>query len=59
MMLSDINLEQQTSEVTIDYDRTMEVPDVIRDEVSASSQVEASHASYLFTLVRDSYAKPH
>lgn len=58
MMLSDINLEQQTSDVTIDYDRTMEVPDVIRDDVSASSQVEASHASYLFTLVRDSYAKP-
>lgn len=59
MKLSDINLEQQTSEVTIDYDRTMEVPDVIRDEVSASSDIEGSHASYLFTLVRDSYAKPH
>ncbi|MGB8909006.1 MAG: hypothetical protein WCC84_09685, partial [Candidatus Cybelea sp.] len=56
--LSDINLEQQISEVTIDYDRTMEVPDVIRDEVSASSDIEGSHASYLFTLVRDSFAKP-
>lgn len=58
MKLSDINLEQQTSDVTIDYDRTLEVPDVVRDDVSASSDVEGSHASYLFTLARDSYAKP-
>jgi hypothetical protein len=58
MTLSDVNLEQQTSEVAIDYDRTMEVPDVIRDEVSASSDIEGSHASYLFALVRDSFAKP-
>ena len=58
LKLSDINLEQQTSEVTIDYDRTMEVPNVVRDEVSASSDIEGSHASYVFTLLRDSFAKP-
>jgi len=62
MKLSDINLEQQTSDVTIDYDRTMEVPDIVRDDVSASSDIEGSHASYLFTLASDSLAqtsRPH
>jgi len=48
----------QTSNVTINYDRAMEVPDVIRDDVETAGGNEASHAHYVFTLTRDSFAKP-
>jgi hypothetical protein len=58
MMLNDLNLEQQTSQVSIDCDRVMEIPGIVRDDVSASSNIEASHASYVFTLVGDSFPKP-
>jgi hypothetical protein len=49
--------DSQTSDVTINYDRSMEVPDVVRDEVATTGGDEASHASYQFTLQRDSFAK--
>lgn len=48
--------DNQTSAVTIDYDRSMEVPDVVRDEVATTGGDEASHASYVFTLLRDSFS---
>lgn len=51
------NFDDQTSSITIKYDCAMEVPDVIADEVDATRPAEASHASYLFTLKRDSFAK--
>jgi hypothetical protein len=50
--------DNQTSDVTITYDRSMEVPDTIRDEVVTTGGDEASHASYQFTLKRDSFTKP-
>jgi len=53
MMLNDLNLEQQTSQVSIDCDRVMEIPGIVRDDVSASSNIEASHVSYVLTLVRE------
>lgn len=49
--------DTQTSDITVNYDRAMEVPDVIRDEVDTLGPDEASHASYVFTLERDSFAK--
>lgn len=48
----------QRSDITIDYDRAMEVPDVVRDEVATTGGDEASHASLLFTLERDSFVGP-
>lgn len=48
----------QTSNITVNYDRAMEVPDVIRDEVVYSGGSSAGHARYEFRLTRDSMAKP-
>ena len=48
----------QTADITINYDRAREVPDVIRDDVVTAGGSEASHAHYVFTLTRDSFAKP-
>jgi hypothetical protein len=50
--------DDQTSDVTINYDRVMEVPDIIRADVATSGGNEASSASYVFTLTHDSFAKP-
>jgi len=50
--------DNQTSDITINYDRAMEVPDIIRADVATSGGNEASSASYVFTLVHDSFAKP-
>jgi hypothetical protein len=47
----------QSSTITINYDRAMEVPDHVRDEVVASGANAASSAHYEFTLVKDSFAK--
>jgi hypothetical protein len=47
----------QSSTITINYDRAMEVPDQIRDEVVASGANSASSAHYEFTLLNDSFAK--
>lgn len=47
----------QSSTITINYDRAMEVPDHIRDEVVASGANAASNAHYEFTLLSDSFAK--
>lgn len=50
----------QSSTVTINYDRAMEVPDKIRDEVVASGANAAESAHYEFTLLKDSFSKkPH
>lgn len=50
--------DNQTSDITINYDRAMEVPDIIRADVATSGGNEASSASYVFTLLHDSFAKP-
>ncbi|MGC1381904.1 MAG: hypothetical protein WA814_12880 [Candidatus Baltobacteraceae bacterium] len=50
-------LETQTSDVTIHYDRAMEVPDSIRDDVATDGKGGTSHASYQFTLQADSFTK--
>ena len=50
----------QASTITINYDRALEVPDHIRDEVVSSGANAAGSAHYDFTLLRDSFAKkPH
>jgi hypothetical protein len=48
----------QTSDITLNYDRAMEVPDIIRADVATAGGTEASSASYVFTLLHDSFAKP-
>jgi hypothetical protein len=58
MQLHNGGFDNQTSEPTIDYDRSMEVPDAVRDEVVTTGGDEASHASYVFTLQHDSFANP-
>ncbi|HLY00876.1 MAG TPA: hypothetical protein VKR56_00105 [Candidatus Cybelea sp.] len=50
--------DNQTSDITINYDRAMEVPDIIRADVATAGGTEASSASYVFTLTHDSFAKP-
>jgi hypothetical protein len=62
MVLHNGGFDNQTSDVTITYDRALEVPDVIHDDVQTTGGDEASHANYIFTLKQDSYAKsprPH
>ncbi|MGA2760224.1 MAG: hypothetical protein ABSF08_07910, partial [Candidatus Cybelea sp.] len=50
--------DTQTSDITVNYDRAMEVPDVIHADVATAGGTEASSASYVFTLTSDSFAKP-
>jgi hypothetical protein len=50
--------DSQTSDITINYDRAMEVPDIIRADVATAGGTETSSASYVFTLLHDSFAKP-
>jgi hypothetical protein len=49
--------DNQTSDITINYDRAMEVPDIIRADVATAGGTETSSASYVFTLLHDSFAK--
>ncbi len=56
--LHDGGFGSQKSDVAIHYDRALEVPDVIRDDVETTGDGEGSHATYTFTLTRDSFAKP-
>jgi hypothetical protein len=44
-----------TSTITITYDRKLEVPDVIRDEVVTSGGNNTGQAHYTFTLTKDSF----
>ncbi len=61
MTLHNGGFDNQTSDVMITYDRVMEVPATIHDDVVTTSGDEASHAKYDFTLKRDSMksARPH
>ncbi len=47
----------EQSTITINYDRAMEVPDKIRDEVVSTGGNTAYSAHYQFTLKHDSFAK--
>ncbi|HEX4013343.1 MAG TPA: hypothetical protein VHX17_05550 [Candidatus Cybelea sp.] len=61
MELHNGGFDNQTSDVTITYDRTLEVPTLIHDDVVTTGGDEASHAKYEFTLKNDSMksARPH
>jgi hypothetical protein len=47
----------QTEDIKITYDRTMEVPDAIHDEVQSIGSAGSGHGSYDFKLISDSFAK--
>ncbi|MFY9739112.1 MAG: hypothetical protein WAK11_08655, partial [Candidatus Cybelea sp.] len=57
MQLHDGPFDTQTSDITINYDRTMEVPTVIHADVATAGGDETNSASYVFTLEKDSFAK--
>jgi hypothetical protein len=61
MELHNGGFDNQTSDVVITYDRALEVPTLIHDDVVTTGGDEASHAKYDFTLKRDSMksARPH
>lgn len=64
MDLHNGGFDNQTSDVMITYDRAMEVPTSIHDDVVTTGGDEASHAKYDFTLKHDSMksakpARPH
>ena len=50
---------KQRDDVTITYDRTMEIPDAVHDDFTAAADDEANtgHATFDFQLVTDSFAK--
>ena len=50
--------DNQTSDITINYDRAMEVPAVIHADVATAGGNETNSASYVFTLEKDSFVKP-
>jgi hypothetical protein len=58
MELHDGPFDTQTSDITINYDRAMEVPTVIHADVATAGGDEAKSASYVFTLEKDSFVKP-
>jgi hypothetical protein len=54
-------LGDQTSDVTIEYDRTLEVPDSVHDDVVTTGDngtQQIGSATYDFRILRDSFAKP-
>ena len=57
MELHNGGFDTQTSDITINYDRAMEVPDIIRADVATAGGSKASSASYVFTLLHDSFMK--
>jgi hypothetical protein len=58
MQLHDGPFDTQTSDITINYDRAMEVPTVIHADVATAGGNETNSASYVFMLVKDSFVKP-
>lgn len=58
MELHDGPFDTQTSDITINYDRAMEVPAVIHADVATAGGNETNSASYVFTLEKDSFVKP-
>lgn len=59
LQLHNSGLDDQISDVTINYDRSMEIPDVIWDEVTTvGAKTDASSVKYVFTLQHDSFVKP-
>ncbi len=58
MQLQGGPFDTQTSDITINYDRAMEVPTVIHADVATAGGNETNSASYVITLEKDSFAKP-
>lgn len=48
----------RTDEVRIMYDRSMEIPDAVHDEMQEAEASGSAHASFDFQLSSDSFAKP-
>ncbi len=48
----------RTDEVRIMYDRLMEIPDTVHDEMQEAEASGSAHASFDFQLSSDSFAKP-
>lgn len=57
MQLHDGPFDTRTSDITINYDRAMEVPTVIHADVATAGGNETNSASYIFTLEKDSFVK--
>jgi hypothetical protein len=53
-----VGFASQTEEVTITYDRSMEVPVAINAVAQSSSEGGTDHATFDYTLLRDSFTKP-
>jgi hypothetical protein len=47
----------RTEEIQITYDRSMEIPDVVHDEMQSVGTAGSGHGSYDFHLIGDSFAK--
>lgn len=58
MQLQNGPFDTQTSDITVNYDRAMEVPAVIHADVATAGGNETNSASYIFTLEKDSFVKP-
>ena len=58
VQLHDGPFDTQTSDITINYDRAMEVPTLIHADVATAGGNETNSASYVFTLEKDSFVKP-
>jgi hypothetical protein len=50
--------DNRTDDVTITYDRTMEVPTAVHDDVTTTGAGGSEHAAYDFRLIGDSFATP-
>jgi hypothetical protein len=48
----------QTESVAITYDRSLEVPDAVHDDLVGAGDSGSGHASFDFQLSKDSFVKP-
>jgi len=55
--IHDGGFSTQTEEAAITYDRSMEVPDAVHDDLVASGGGGSGHSSFDFQLSKDSFAK--
>lgn len=56
--LHSVGFASQNENVTITYDRSMEVPDTINAMADSSSEGGTEHSTFDYTLLSDSFAKP-
>ena len=58
MEMHDGGLGSRTEDVTITYDRLLEVPDAVHDEMNSIGASGSSHSTFDFHLSSDSFAAP-